>query len=321
MKRFALIFLLGFGAWGLMSCAETPVIPELSAEAELPAVTTTAADAETTAVTTATTAAETDAPAETTAAAEDDTEYQEAEDIELFVDITSIRAGRCTAKMINHDVVQRAYTYGYRVLDADTEQECRILSTYDPEEDEKDAKETRWIKPDEKRSLQYDWTDRYGDLTDGTYIIEVMLEKQTVYPEEGGEKTVAFVARADFDVEAEGFVPNIYIAPGDVSPTGVTLTIDNSADAGRSYAFVYRLYDETAQPRKEMLKVFDKEARLSKNYYVKAGETMLLPFDWSQEYGPLLEGSYAIEIELLADGETEGKSYHVEFEIAAPDRG
>ena len=259
--------------------------------------------------------ATTEKTAETSAPTTTET-YQIAENMYMFIDLQSVRASKCTAKMTNHNAVQKPYTYAYRILNAETGEECRILSNYDPEEDDRDASEIHWINPEEKRTLQYDWEDRYGELEDGTYILELILDRTTVYPEDGGEGTVVpVVVRAKFEVESSDFVPHIYIAPEDVQPTGVVLTIENSPDAGRSYAFAYRLYDESAKPRKELLKVFDKETRLTMNNYVKAGETLMLELNWRDLYGNLLEGKYSIEMEMLADGEKEGKTYHADFEI------
>ena len=308
MKNILMILLLCTGAWWLMSCQEQPdtesSVPEVTT-----AVTSEAEPAVTTEAVTTAKPAETDAPAETEA-------YQIADNMDMFVERQSVRASRCTAKLTNHNDGQKPYTFAYRVIEEETGQECRILSNYDPEEDEKDAAEIHWINPGEKRALQYDWGKRYGDLADGTYILEVTLDHTTVYPEDGGAAAVVpVVVRAKFTVEASDFVPRISIAPEDVKPTGVVLTIQNAKDAGRSYAFAYRLYDEGVKPRKELLKVFDKETRLSKNNYVKAGETLQLELDWTDLYGYLLEGQYSIEIEMLADGEKEGKTYHADFEI------
>lgn len=306
MKKLLLLLLLGISAVGIMSCQEQP--DESSTEAE----TTTAAITTTTQPVTTTAASETEEPIVTTTEAA----YLLAEDIEMFIDLQSVRASRCTAKMINHSEWQKPYTFGYRVLHAETGAPCRVLSTYDSEEDDKDAAETHWIKAGEKRELKYDWADRYGDLEDGRYILELALSTETVYPEDGGEAIqLPVVLRAEFEVESEGFVPHVFIAPEDIQPTGVVLTIENSVDAGRSYAFVYRLYDESSEPRKMLLREFDTEAKLSKNYYVKAGETMLLEINWRTKFGYLPEGQYAIEIEMLADGEKEGKTYHTTFEI------
>lgn len=305
MKKLLLLLMLGAAAAGIMGCQEQSA--ESSAETE---TTATAATTVTQSVTTSTATT-----AEETAVTTTAPQYLIAENLDMFVDVLSIRADRCSAKLTNLAEVQQSYTYGYRVLRADTGEQCRVLSSYDPEEDERDALDAHWIKPGEKRELKYDWTDRYGDLEDGTYILEIAVGTETVYPEEGGVQYIPIVARAEFEVEATGFVPHVYIAPEDISSTGVVITIENSEDAGRSYAFVYKLYDESEEPRKVLLREFDLEARLAKNYYVKAGETMMLELNWRDNYGHLPEGIYAVEIELLADGEKEGKTYHATFEI------
>lgn len=306
MKKLLLLLLLGIGAAGIMSCQDQT--GESSAEAE----TTTTATTTTAPVVMTTAAPETGEPAVTTTTAA----YLTAEQIELVVDQQSVRATLCTAKMTNYNEVQKPYTFGYRVLAADTGEQCRILSTYDSEEDDKDAADLHWIDPNEKRTLNYDWADRYGELEDGRYILEVSIGTETVYPEDGGEAVqLPVVARAEFEVESAGFVPHIYIAPENVQNTGVVLTIENSVDAGRSYAFVYRLYDETTEPRKMLLRAFDADAQWTKNYYVKAGETMMLELNWRDKYGFLPDGKYVVEIELLADGEKEGKTYHASFEL------
>lgn len=307
MKKILLLVMLGAAAVGIMGCQEHT--GESSAETE--ATTTAAVTTTDTQPVMTTTAAQTEETAVTTAAAE----YLIAENLDIFVDVLSIRADKCSAKLTNLAEFQQSYTYGYRVLYADTGRQCRVLSSYAPTEDEQDALEAHWIKPGEKRELKYDWTERYGELEDGTYILELAIGTETVYPEDGGVEYIPIVVRAEFEVEAEGFVPHVYIAPEDVSPTGVVITIENSEDAGRSYAFVYKLYDESEEPRKVLLREFDLNAKLSKNYYVKAGETLMLELNWRDSFGHLPEGIYGVEIELLADGEKEGKTYHAEFEI------
>lgn len=227
--------------------------------------------------------------------------YQEAKDLTLNVKTETVRPYQCSADLTNNGEMQQKYTFDYRVLYGGTEKECDELPEYKP-----DAPEERTIEPAETRTLKYDWNKRYGQLPDGDYTLEILLE--AAENEDGTETQL--VCRAPFAVISEGYVPKLHFET--VSAKGVTLIVENAADAGRSYCFVYRVYDSE---HNEVMRVFDKKAQLNGISYVKAGETMTLQFDWSNDYGHLPKGDYTLELELIADGEKEGKSYSVPFTI------
>ena len=61
----------------------------------------------------------------------------------------------------------------------------------------------------------------------------------------------------------------------------------------------------------------EKEAfnRLYNDYYIEPGAEMVRVYDWSSTFGSLVEGEYTLEIDLLTEGESEGKTYRIPFEI------
>ncbi|MCQ2407473.1 MAG: hypothetical protein MJ065_02960 [Oscillospiraceae bacterium] len=287
MKALFCTVLLGLGILGLCSCAE-------QSEPEETAVTTTAVTtAGTKATTTVTTTVTTTAPLP---------KHRIEKNMRFKVDADSVRPWGCTAELENNSDEKREYTRSYRILEAESGREFPLCDGY-----EEETGKAYGIQPEETAELNIKWADRYGDLPSGIYLLEVVLEDP--------EDEEPLVCQTEIKVTAEGYVPVLYIAPEDVKNTGVTLTIDNQTDVGRSYVFVYRLYDEGTEPHTLLLRKFDSEAQLKANNYVAPGETLKLTFKWGDTYGDLLDGHYRVEIEMLADGDGHGKTYHADFDI------
>lgn len=301
MKKQLLIPMLCAGALALCCCGAKPAE---SSEESLPAET-----AETTVTTTLpreyaenemTTAAATAPP-------EDDTpktKYVVDTGLSLSITADSIRPYQCAAELTNHKDVQQKYTFDYRILYADSDKEYDELPEYEP-----DPYEERIIEPEETCTLKYDWTKRYGQLPDGDYIFEILLETIDADNDPDAPPQQR-VCRAPFTIVSKGFVPNVYFSHVD-SANG-TLIIENTADAGRSYCLLYRVYDAD---HNELIRCFDSKAQLDGIGYVKAGEVMQLTFNWRDSYGYLPVGDYSLVIELLADGEKDAKSYSIPFTI------
>ena len=150
---------------------------------------------------------------------------------------------------------------------------------------------------------------------DGTYILEALLGSTTEDPDDPESPQRKLVARAEFEMDSAGFVPQFIIDPEDINPQGIVLHIKNANDVPRYYAMTYHLYDESRTPRVELLGEIDKDAQLHGNNYMPAGGELVLVYDWSNSYGSLIEGEYVLEIPLLAEGEKEGKIYRIPFEI------
>ncbi len=104
-------------------------------------------------------------------------------------------------------------------------------------------------------------------------------------------------------------------AAGVLPPEGCTLTARNSPDMGRTYTLVYRLYDETGAKRMELLREYDKETKLANDYHLEPGAVMQIKYNWRETYGALLEGKYAVEIDLMPDDGSPTMSYTAAFEI------
>ena len=306
MKKRSLIPILCAGALSLCCCgAKTPEssTDESAADTAETIVTTTVTTlpreyAENEVTTTAT-----DAPVQDDAPKD---AYEVVSDLTLSVVEKSVRPYKCEAELTNHKDTDQHYTFDFRILYGDSETECEELADYQP-----DPYEERYIHPEETRTLKYDWTKRYGQLPDGDYTFEILLDTVTDGDDEDAPKTY-IVCRTPLTIVSDGFVPKLYFADGAVSASGVTLTIENTPDAGRSYCLLYRVYDAD---HNELLRIPDTQAQLNGIGYVNAGETMQLTFNWRDSYGYLPIGDYTLVIELLADGEKEAKSYSIPFEI------
>lgn len=299
MKKYLLMFLLCACAWGCAACAgkqqaDSEPVSESEETAETTAVTTTTT-AETTTVTTTTTV-----------------DYLTASDLKLEVKTDTVRPAKCTAELKNTGSEAQHYTLDFRIYEKDGEKErlCKELEDYEPA-----AAQDRWIAPDETAELNYEWSARYGDLQDGTYILEALLGSTAEDPDDPESPQRKLVARAEFEMDSAGFVPQFIIDPEDINPQGIVLHIKNANDVPRYYAMTYHLYDESRTPRVELLGEIDKEAQLHGNNYMPAGGELVLVYDWSNSYGSLIEGEYVLEIPLLAEGEKEGKIYRIPFEI------
>ena len=299
MKKYLLMFLLCACAWGCAACAgkqqaDSEPVSESEETAETTAVTTTTT-AETTTVTTTTTV-----------------DYLTASDMKLEVKTDTVRPAKCTAELKNTGSEAQHYTLDFRIYEKDGEKErlCKELEDYEPA-----AAQDRWLAPDETAELNYEWSARYGDLQDGTYILEALLGSTAEDPDDPESPQRKLVARAEFEMDSAGFVPQFIIDPEDINPQGIVLHIKNANDVPRYYAMTYHLYDESRTPRVELLGEIDKEAQLHGNNYMPAGGELVLVYDWSNSYGSLIEGEYVLEIPLLAEGEKEGKIYRIPFEI------
>ena len=299
MKKYLLMFLLCACAWGCAACAgkqqaDSEPVSESEETAETTAVTTTTT-AETTTVTTTTTV-----------------DYLASSDMKLEVKTDTVRPAKCTAELKNTGSEAQHYTLDFRIYEKDGEKErlCKELEDYEPA-----AAQDRWLAPDETAELNYEWSARYGDLQDGTYILEALLGSTAEDPDDPESPQRKLVARAEFEMDSAGFVPQFIIDPEDINPQGIVLHIKNANDVPRYYAMTYHLYDESRTPRVELLGEIDKEAQLHGNNYMPAGGELVLVYDWSNSYGSLIEGEYVLEIPLLAEGEKEGKIYRIPFEI------
>lgn len=310
---------------------------------ESAAETTTTAATETTAATTETTTTETTTVTTTTTP-----DYQVVKDMLLEADPLTARPTSCTFTLTNNTEERQPYTTGYRIYNAESGQ---LLGRRTGEEDA-DVK-TKALGVGESATINADWTELYGTLEDGTYIFELELSREEIVEEEAEEESEAdskedsksdskeesktdskddseaeeaeeapkepqfirMVVCAEFEINSDGFVPRLTIAPESVKPEGCVMTVKNSPDATRDYGMVYRLYDETGGQHTQLFRQLDMDAKLDKNYHMEPGESIVLTFKWSDIYGSLLEGDYAIEIDLLTEGDSQAVPYRASFTI------
>lgn len=310
MKRFLLAAMVCLGAWCLAGCAQDPADSGEIQETTAAAVTTTAA--ETTVTTT---------KATTTVTTTTQAQYLPAEDVELKIDAASIRSVGCTFTLTNSGEENQPYSKCWRVLDPETEKELKVL----PDAEEMTVRAEGVIAPgQESPAIKADWEKRYGELPDGTYLLELVLEevaeeqdakKDDSSDAEKEPRKLPKVVRAELVIDSEGFVPRVSIDPATVKPEGCVMTVRNSPDTGRTYSLVYRLYEEKGDTRTQLFKGTDLDAKLANNYRMEPGETLTLKYNWSEKLGSLLEGNYSIEIDLLPDDGTPATSYIARFEI------
>lgn len=128
---------------------------------------------------------------------------------------------------------------------------------------------------------------------------------------------IRMVAQAEFEINSDGFVPRLIVSPESIKPEGCVVTIKNSPDAARDYGMVYRLYDETDGKHTQLFRQLDTDAKVDKNYHMEPGESITLKYRWVDFYGYLLEGDYAIEVDLLTEGEHEAVPYRATFTITS----
>lgn len=306
MKRFLLTALTCLGACCLAGCDQAPA--ESGAEQE-----TTAAVTTTTVTTTVTTAAATTTVTTTTQA-----QYLKADDIELKIVPASVRSSGCTYTLANSGEANQPYTKSWRVLDPETEKELNRL----PDAEEMSGQAAGVIAAgQESPEIRAEWESRYGELADGTYLLEALLEqaaeeqKDESSDAEKEPRMLPKITRAELVIDSDGFVPRVSIDPATVTPEGCVLTVRNSPDVGRTYSMVYRIYQEDGANRTQLLKGTDLDAKLADNYRMEPGETLTLKYKWSDKLGSLPDGNYAIEIDLLPDDGTPAVSYIARFEI------
>ena len=266
---------------------------------EAPAIETTTATTETTA---ATTAAVSSAVTTTTYAVIPLTDYTEADGLKLELVKKTLRDSKCTFKLTNTGKTVQSYDTEYRLVDAATGAQVHVRNGADEVRRKK-----RNIAPGESKEIKADWSNRYGRLESGEYYYELLLSMN----EQTGQRRVV---RAKFTIEEVLYTPVISVEPDSVTPKGLTLIIKNTNDVARSYGLVYRIYE--TEGNKLMMKQMDNETKLAKNYHIPQGGVLTLKLNWSKNFGALLDGNYAIEIDLLADGDETARVFRTEFTVA-----
>lgn len=302
MKKYLILFFLCACAFGCAGCAgkagdSTAQDADTAESAESTVVTTTVTETETT-VTTTTMA-----------------DYLAAKDMKLEIKTDTVRPSKCSAELTNNGDAEHLYTMAYRLYtvgDDDTEQLCSELPSYEGGA----SSDEKRIAPGGTAELEFDWGKRFGDLSSGTYILELLLERVSADPNDEASPQVWSVARSEFEVDTTGYLPQFIINPDDINPKGIVITVKNAKDVARWYAMTYHLYDESCTPRRELIGDLDRDAQIHGNNYMPPGGELTLVYDWSDTYGSLVDGEYVLEIPLLAEGEKDGKIYRIKFEIS-----
>ncbi|MCQ2416467.1 MAG: hypothetical protein MJ071_01490 [Oscillospiraceae bacterium] len=268
-----------------------------SQESETAEVTTTA---EETTVTTEVTTEET-----TTTTTVTTVDYEIVKSVELTADAESVRPTSGKFALSNQTDAPLSYTNQFRIYNAETS------SLLAPREEAENDPKTKTLGVGEETGIDADWTDQYGALEDGDYILELVLSQ----PEEAAQ--LLQVVQAKFTLDSDGFIPHLSIDPASVKPTGCVLTVTNATDVARSYGLVYRVYDETNGKRELLARQLDMDKKISKDYYMEPGASIQIICNWDETLGPLLEGDYAVEIDLLADNEKKAVPYRAAFSVVS----
>lgn len=294
MRKLFIAALACAGMLGLSACGEAREIQNSASEEQ-----TTASSAATTVTTTATAVTTT-----VTSTLPPLSDFTETEDLKLEAKENTVNDEGGVFCLTNQSGGQRTYQTDFRIIDAATGAQVR---TYPAAEEEK--QKPKKIAAGETVELKVNWYDRCGRLKGGDYYYELLISMD----QQSGNR---IVCRAPFSLVEAVFTPVVTIDPDSITPEKLRLHIQNSNDCGRSYGLAYRMliFDENGR-ESVLFRVTDTEARVKKNYHMDAGGSLDLVCDWTKQYGSLLEGKYAIEIDLLADGSENAKAFRAEFEI------
>lgn len=295
MKLFPLILMTGLAALALCSCAEQNSEPEPPAET-------------TTAVTTETTAPETTSETTTTTTTQP---YLLAENLSFAYVAASARPTSCTATLTNHGGEDIGYGSEFHVYDMEGKE-----MPYIGEGERTFTSELKTLAAGESAELQYDWSGVYGDLAEGNYILEQVINSGAEVDEETGEtkQGLPTVCRLTFSIVGSEFAPSLYIDPATLQTDRCVLSVQNAPDQPRDYTLVWRLYDSN---NRELLREVDFEAQRAGNYHFEPGEAHDLNFNWREVYGNLPDGDYELEIDFLGNTDKVTSTYRVPFTVNA----
>ena len=293
MKILPLTLLICLSAAGLCACAgsqpESETVPE-----------TTAAE-----TTTVTTAAETTTEETTTTTTT--VPYLLADNAVLAYSPASARPTGVVMTLTNNG--EEALSYGgWNVYDAAGNAIPNADSEYEPDT----AKHT--VQAGETAEITYDWTARYGDLPEGEYLMEQILDDGISEDPETGETVQGLptVCRAPFVINGADYAPLLSIDPSTVRASGVTLHVANAPDQGRDYTMVYRVYDSSDT---QVMRQSDTEAQLRQTYHFDAGEIRDMKISWLKVFGNLEDGDYELELAFIGADDKVTSTYRVPFTV------
>lgn len=293
MKLFPLILISGAAALMLCGCAEQNSEPELPAET-------------TTAVTTETTAPETTTETTTTTTTQP---YILAEELSFAYVPASARPTSCTATLTNNGGEDIGYGSEFHVYDMEGKE-----MPYIGEGEQTFTSELKTLAAGESAELQYDWSGAYGELAEGSYILEQVINSGAEIDEETGEtkQGLPTVCRTVFSIVGSEYAPILTIAPENVATDRCVLNVQNAPDQPRDYTLVWRLYDSENH---QILREIDFETQRAGTYHFEAGENHDLNFYWKEIYGNLPDGNYELELDFLGDTDKVTTTYRVPFTV------
>lgn len=299
MKALRLLFFTALSAAALTGCAgeegSTPASePETTAETTVTALTGTTE--ETTTTTTTTTEP-----------------FILDKQLKLEYVPASARPTSCQVNLTNSNEEPLPYTDGINLYTEDGEAIPQL-----PDYEAKKA-DSLTINPGDTLTIGYDWSDRYGELAEGSYLFELIIvpgaePAEDAETDEDAEPadTRPTVLRVPFRINGSDYSPALTIDPASVDTKHCTLTVQNAPDQARDYTMVYRIYDEN---NNLVMRHLDTESQMSGAYHFEAGEAHDIPFYWEKGYGELPDGDYELEIDFIGKTDKITTTYRVKFTV------
>lgn len=282
----------------LTGCGGNASGEDIPAETTVPAVTTAA---ETTTETTTTTT--TTLP------------YIVQEGVSLTYQTASARPTGCVMQMANSGAEPVIYRSGdFALYTADG----AAIPEVENEEGEKPTRkitETE-LPAGEPAEITYAWGDIYGELSEGSYILEQVFDDGTVTDEETGEvtqKNRPTVLRTEFQIVGTDYAPVLTVDPATVLPTGCTLHITNAPDQPREYTPSYKVFE--AETNNMYIREIDKDSKKNGLLHFEPGESRDITYNWSKVYGRLPDGKYELQVEFTGEEDKVAATYRVPFEV------
>ena len=267
--------------------------------------------AETTAAETVTTAPETTEETTTTTTTTTTLPYIVQEGVSLTYLTASARPVSCIMQMENSGEEPVNYQAGdFRIYDANGN-ELPLTA----EEGWQPKIKTTAIPAGETAEIKYAWKEQYGELAEGSYILEQIFVEGKQSEEDSDEDTEErpTVLRAEFQIVGTDYAPVLTIDPATVSTTGCTCKIVNAPDQARDYTPSYKVFE--ANTDKMLIRENDREAKRTGQSHFEPSDVREFTYNWAKVYGRLPDGRYELQIEFTGCDDHVTSSYRVLFEV------
>ena len=267
--------------------------------------------------------------AETTAAAPETTEetttttttttlpYIVPEHVSLTYQTASARPAGCVMELSVSGEEPFSYQEGdFKIYDSEGK-ELKLTA----DEDWKPKIKTASVPAGETAEIKYKWDDRYGELSEGSYLLEQIVSRndeadtETDDSGESSEKkdTRPTVLRAEFQIVGTDYAPVLKIDPASVSTTGCTLSITNAPDQARDYTPSFKVFE--AGTNNLYMREIDRESVKNNLAHYEPGASGEITYNWARSYGRLPDGKYELQVEFTGCDDRVSSTYRVLFEV------